>query len=180
MEKREANIGAGTSGLACKYILEKGFNPIVFEAKEGVGGLWNHTIESTKLQNSKETYQFTDFPWPASVQDVYPTHTQVLAYLKSYARHFGIISYIKFNSKVIYIDYVGETFEEMESWDLWGVTSKPFHSKGKWHVVVQDTLEPVWYMCLNTCFQFLNNITRIFIHFFTHTYFQKIQITLLK
>ena len=33
-------------------------------------------------------------------------------------------------------------------------------------------------MCLNTCFQFLNNITCIFTHFFTHTYFQKTQITL--
>ena len=140
MEKRVAIIGAGTSGLlACKYILEKGLNPIVFEAKDGVGGLWNHTIESTKLQNSKESYQFTDFPWPASVQEVCPTHTQVLEYLKSYAQHFGIIPYIKFNSKVIDIDYVGKPSEEMESWDLWGGTSKPFCSKGKWHVVVQDT-----------------------------------------
>ncbi|KAL0013643.1 hypothetical protein SO802_000712 [Lithocarpus litseifolius] len=140
MEKRVAIIGAGTSGLlACKYLLEKGFNPIVFEAKEGVGGLWNHTIESTKLQNSKESYQFTDFPWPASVQDVYPTHTQVLEYLKSYAQHFGIIPHIKFNSKVFDIDYVGEPSEEMESWDLWGGTSKPFCSKGKWLIVVQDT-----------------------------------------
>ena len=32
---------------------------------------------------------------------------------------------------------------------------------------------PVWYASLNTCFQFLNNITHVFIHFFTHTYFQK-------
>ena len=32
-------------------------------------------------------------------------------------------------------------------------------------------------MWLNTRFQFLNNITRIFIYFFTHTYFQKINIT---
>ena len=126
--------------------------------------------QAPKFQRNLSIYRFP-MAWPASVQDVYPTHTQVLAYLKSYAQHFGIISYIKFNSKVIYIDYVGETFEEMESWDLWGVTSKPFHSKGKWHIVVQDTLEPVWYMCLNTCFQFLNNITRIFIYFFTHTYF---------
>ena len=29
-------------------------------------------------------------------------------------------------------------------------------------------------------FQCLNNITRIFTHFFTHTYFQKIQTTLLE
>ena len=31
----------------------------------------------------------------------------------------------------------------------------------------------VWYTILNTCFQFLNNITSISIHFFTHMYFQK-------
>ena len=33
---------------------------------------------------------------------------------------------------------------------------------------------------LNNSFQYLNNITRIFTHFFTHMYFQKIQITLLE
>ena len=30
---------------------------------------------------------------------------------------------------------------------------------------------PIWYTHSNTCFQFLNNITCIFTHFFTHTYF---------
>ena len=34
--------------------------------------------------------------------------------------------------------------------------------------------------CLNNSFQCLNNITRIFIYFFTHMYFQKIQTTLLE
>ena len=29
----------------------------------------------------------------------------------------------------------------------------------------------VWFMCLNTCFQFLNNIIRIFTYFFIHMYF---------
>ena len=29
----------------------------------------------------------------------------------------------------------------------------------------------VWYTSSNICFQFLNNITRIFKHLFTHTYF---------
>ena len=39
----------------------------------------------------------------------------------------------------------------------------------------------VWYVCLNTYFQFLNtNIIRIFIHCLTYTYFQKIQTMLLK
>ena len=38
----------------------------------------------------------------------------------------------------------------------------------------------IWYMCLNIYFKFLNNITCIFTHFFTHTYFQEIQIKLLE
>ena len=31
--------------------------------------------------------------------------------------------------------------------------------------------DPIWYDNLNKCFHFLNNITRIFIYFFTYTYF---------
>ena len=41
-----------------------------------------------------------------------------------------------------------------------------------------QNLGPVWYMCLNTRFQFLNNVIHIFKYFFTYTYFQKIQTTL--
>ena len=35
-------------------------------------------------------------------------------------------------------------------------------------------LGSVWYASSNICFQFFNNITRIFIHFFTHN-FKKIK-----
>lgn len=135
-----AIIGAGTSGLlACKYALENGLNPVVFEAEEVVGGLWNHTIESTKLQNAKEAYLFADFPWPSSVKETFPSHNQVLEYVQSYAQHFGLFPYIKFNSKVISLDYFGHSHEEMEAWDLWGGTGKPFESKGKWQIMVQNT-----------------------------------------
>ena len=41
-------------------------------------------------------------------------------------------------------------------------------------------LGAVWYEILSNSFQFLNNITRIFTHFFTHMYFKKIQTTLLE
>ena len=34
-----------------------------------------------------------------------------------------------------------------------------------------DHCGPVWYTHLNTYFQFLNNITHIFTHFFNYTYF---------
>ena len=140
MERRTAIIGAGIGGLlACKYLLQKGFNPIIFEAEDGVGGLWRHTIESTRLQSKKESFQFSDFPWRSSVKDEYPDNQQVLQYLRSYAEHFDIIPCIRFNSKVIDIEYVGESSEEMKSWDLWGGTGRPFGSEGKWFITIQDT-----------------------------------------
>ncbi|CAI8584742.1 unnamed protein product [Vicia faba] len=140
MEKRVAIIGTGISGLlACKYVVQLGYNPIVYEADEGIGGVWRHTIGSTKLQNSKQTYQFSDFPWDSSVKEDRPDNKQVLDYLNSYAQHFSIVPYIRFNSKVIDIDYVGESNEEMKSWELWSGNGIPFGSKGKWHITVQDT-----------------------------------------
>ncbi|WCJ29934.1 Dimethylaniline monooxygenase [N-oxide-forming] 1 [Euphorbia peplus] len=140
MAKRVAIIGAGSSGLvAGKYCLKKGFKPMIFEADSRIGGVWGHTLDSTRLQNTKQVYKFSDFPWHPSVNEVHPTHSQVLDYLESYARHFGILSCISLNSRVIGIDYVGQSFQEMESWDLWSGNSQPFGSKGKWHIKVQHT-----------------------------------------
>lgn len=133
MEKRVAIVGAGISGvLACKYVAARGLKPVVFEEQDGVGGLWNHTLESTTLQVPKESYEFSDFPWPSSVQDIWPHNTQLLQYLHSYAQHFDLLHYVKFNSRVMDVEYVGESKEEMQSWDLWGGAGKAFGSKGKW------------------------------------------------
>ncbi|KAL5100834.1 hypothetical protein RYX36_005161 [Vicia faba] len=140
MEKKVAIIGAGLSGLiACKYVLETGFQPVVFEADEGLGGQWRHTIESTKIQNHKQDFQFVDFPWDSSVKEDNPNNQQVQAYFHAYAQRFGIVPCIRFNSKVIDIDYVGESNEDIKSWELWNGDGTPFGSKGTWYITVQDT-----------------------------------------
>jgi dimethylaniline monooxygenase (N-oxide forming) len=140
MEKNVAIVGAGISGLlACKYVLEIGLHPIVYEADDEIGGIWRHTIQSTKLQTNKESFQFSDFPWDSSVKEDCPSSQQLLDYLNSYAQHFSIIPYIRFNSKVIDIDYVGESNEDMKSWELWSGNNSPLGSKGTWHITVEDT-----------------------------------------
>ncbi|KAI3709281.1 hypothetical protein L2E82_39041 [Cichorium intybus] len=130
-KKLVAIVGAGISGLlACKYCLSKGFNPVVFELESDIGGVWKKTIKTTRLQSPKLVFQFSDFPWPPSVTDDFPTQQQILDYIRSYATHFDLIRHIKFNSRVKGIRYDGP------SSDNW---REPFPPEGKWNVTVDDT-----------------------------------------
>uniref|UniRef100_A0A7N0TNF3 Flavin-containing monooxygenase n=1 Tax=Kalanchoe fedtschenkoi TaxID=63787 RepID=A0A7N0TNF3_KALFE len=139
MSKQIAIIGAGLSGLlACKYAMEKGFSPIVFEAKNGLGGVWSQTLKPTKLQTPRDYYQFSDFPWPDSVTGDFPHSNQVKDYLHSYAFHFNILPQIKFNSRVVDIDYVTPYEDHLHSWTCWGGTGEAFSAYGKWVVTVEN------------------------------------------
>lgn len=140
MARKVAIIGAGISGLlTCKYVVAKGLTPIVLESKDQIGGVWTKTIQTTKLQSPKQLFQFSDFPWPDSVTQDFPTQEQVLEYLRSYADHFNLLNHIRLNQKVLSLRYDGPSEAEMESWTLWGGTGEPFGPKGKWNVTVQDT-----------------------------------------
>ncbi|NDJ84625.1 MAG: NAD(P)-binding domain-containing protein [Chloroflexi bacterium] len=99
-------IGAGASGItAAKNLRALGISCTVFEREDDIGGNWYYgkphssVYQSTHLISSKTMTAYTDYPMPASYPD-YPNHRQVLAYLRDYARHFGVYDLIEFNSTV--------------------------------------------------------------------------------
>ena len=106
---RVAVIGAGCSGItALKNLLQAGVKEVVcFEQNAEVGGNWIYSpqlshssvCETTHIISSKTLSEYVDFPMPEDYPD-YPSHEQVLAYFQSYAHHFGLYPYIRFNSRI--------------------------------------------------------------------------------
>ncbi|KAJ3690867.1 hypothetical protein LUZ61_020031 [Rhynchospora tenuis] len=138
-KKRVAIIGAGVCGLiACKHFLDHGFNPIVFESDSDIGGVWSHTLGSTRLQTQAALYRFSDFPWPDNVTDKRPHNTQVMEYFRSYANHFGLFRCIKFKHRVVSIEYIGKDGEKMVAWELWAGNGEAFgDGRGVWLITVE-------------------------------------------
>ncbi|KAF7144275.1 hypothetical protein RHSIM_Rhsim05G0003500 [Rhododendron simsii] len=101
-------IGGGISGLAAAKQLSH-HHPVVFEATDSLGGVWKHcSFKSTKLQTPRCDYEFSDYPWPERDNSSFPSYVEILEYLYSYATHFDLLKFVKFNSKVVEILFVGD------------------------------------------------------------------------
>jgi hypothetical protein len=101
-----AIVGAGPGGLAAaKYALEAGFDVSVFEGSDDLGGQWHVTADHSGVwpgmhtNTSRAMTAFSDFPAPAGYP-LHPAAEQVHAYLHAYARKFGVIDRIRFDSPV--------------------------------------------------------------------------------
>lgn len=101
-------IGAGSSGIAAlKALAERGIPVDCFECSDRVGGNWvfgnrngmSSAYRSLHTNTSRDRMGYSDFPMPASYPD-FPHHTQIADYFEDYARHFGLMERITFETGV--------------------------------------------------------------------------------
>ena len=101
-------IGVGSSGIAAlKALAERGIPVDCFEKSDRVGGNWvfantngmSSAYRSLHTNTSRERMAYSDFPMPRSYPD-YPHHTQIARYFDDYARRFGLLDRITFETGV--------------------------------------------------------------------------------
>lgn len=110
-------IGAGAAGLcAVKHAIAFGCEVTAFEQTDQIGGTWVYTDEVGKDKNGldvhssmyqglntnlpKEIMGYPDFPF-AEQEMSYIPQDEVLKFYQSYANHFSLHQYIKFEHHVL-------------------------------------------------------------------------------
>ncbi|KAK6152061.1 hypothetical protein DH2020_014696 [Rehmannia glutinosa] len=141
-------IGGGISGIAAAKQLSK-HEPVVFEATDSIGGVWKHcSYKSTKLQTPRCDYEFSDFPWTQRDNSSFPSYKEILDYLYSYAKQFDVLKFVRFNSKVVEIRFVGD-FEKS------GEYGSLLPGKAVWEVGVKTNQSQTIEVLMWYAFEFL-------------------------
>jgi dimethylaniline monooxygenase (N-oxide forming) len=108
--RRVAIIGSGPGGLvAARYLKHHGFEPVVFEQDDDIGGQWNVRSPHSGVWPSMVTNTsrwltcFSDLALEPEAA-IFPSNKEILAYLKRYARRFDILSRVRFCTRVELIE----------------------------------------------------------------------------
>ncbi|EME45969.1 hypothetical protein DOTSEDRAFT_70094 [Dothistroma septosporum NZE10] len=91
--------------MALKNFRESGFDAILYEGRDWVGGLWKPSTDdalsaadNTILNTSKYRAAITDFPMPDDFDD-FPTSYQLYQYWNDYCNHFQLWPHVHLNTK---------------------------------------------------------------------------------
>jgi indole-3-pyruvate monooxygenase len=83
-------VGAGPAGLAAAACLgRRGIEAVVLEAGPALGCSWRHHYERLHLHTAKEHSHLPGLPFDDKLPR-YPSRADVVAYLETYAAHFGV------------------------------------------------------------------------------------------
>jgi cation diffusion facilitator CzcD-associated flavoprotein CzcO len=83
-------IGAGPAGLAAAASLrERGLSPVIVDKADTVGAVWRRHYDRLHLHTHRNHSALPGLPMPKSFGR-YPSRLDVIAYLESYAAHFGL------------------------------------------------------------------------------------------
>ena len=83
-------IGAGPAGLACAAMLgRQGLGVTILEKAATVGSVWRRHYDRLHLHTDRGHSELPGLPMPRDYPR-YPSRDQVVAYLESYAGHFGL------------------------------------------------------------------------------------------
>jgi len=94
-------IGFGVSGMAsARHCISKGYTIKILEKESNIGGVWlTKTYPHVRLQTTKHSYAFSDFPHLQSTS-LYPTCEELMIYFEAYCVKHDIKKYCEFNSIV--------------------------------------------------------------------------------
>jgi dimethylaniline monooxygenase (N-oxide forming) len=111
MTSSVAVIGAGPGGLiAARWLLSQGFEPTIFEQSPILGGQWAGLVGRSGVwpamhtNTSRVLTAFSDLEHETDA--VFPSSTEILAYLNRFADAFDLRSRIRFDTRV---DLVGSS-----------------------------------------------------------------------
>ena len=111
--KKAVVIGAGPSGLvALKTLLENGYEVILLDKMDRIGGQFAKHNPNTQLTSSTNLTAFSDFPFDSRYSS-FISIGQYLNYLNNYADHFSLQKHIRLNCEVQSVQSLGE-----ESWKV--------------------------------------------------------------
>ena len=130
-------IGAGASGVTVATSLHRrGISFDWFEKGSALGGLWRYdndsgtssAYQSLQIDTSSKSLAYADFPVPRGWPD-YLGADRVLAYLTSYAAHFGVADAVTTSTEVTAVRRAG---------DRWAVTTDRYGTRDYDAVVVAN------------------------------------------
>jgi cation diffusion facilitator CzcD-associated flavoprotein CzcO len=110
-------VGAGPAGLACGACLKQiGIEPVLLEKEQEVGPAWRQHYDRLHLHTDRAHSGLPGLPMPRAFAR-YPARADVIGYLESYARHFGLAPV--FGTDVTRIESAGPAWSVAANGKTW-------------------------------------------------------------